>query len=83
MSPSDENAGSGVTLGPDLGVAQNAPKPSVGRIVHFFTRTPGRQFNGVGEGPYPAIVAQVFEGPYVNLKVFPPMSAPWDVGSVS
>jgi len=80
MSPSDQSAGT--TLGSDLGVAQNAPKPSVGRIVHFFTRNPDHQFNGAGEGPYPAVVAQVWDGPYVNLKVLPSMGAPYDVGSV-
>lgn len=71
------------TLGPDLGVAQNAPQPSVGRIVHFYTRTPGKQFNGAGEGPYPAIVTQVWSASYVNLKVLPSMGEPYDVGSVS
>lgn len=81
MSPSEEKQP--VTLGADYGAAQNAPKPSVGRIVHFFTRTPARQFNGQGEGPYPAIVAQVWDGPYVNLKVLPSMGEPWDAGSVS
>ncbi len=75
MSLSDEKQP--VALGPDYGVAQNAPKPSVGRIVHFYTRDPVKQSNGQGEGPYPAIVLQV-HGPYVNLKIWS-----WDAGYVA
>ena len=53
-------------------------KPSVGRIVHFYSNTiadknpaqPGYGLNGRGAGPYPAIVSQVFTGgDYANLKV--------------
>ena len=48
-------------------------KPSVGRIVHFFTKDTAKQFNGQGEGPYAAIITQ---GPFgnsetmCNLQVF-------------
>lgn len=65
-------------------------KVSIGRIVHFYsdalaTRTDGN--NGIGAGPYPAIVTQVFcEGDivkHVNLKVFPPFRDIVDEGSVS
>lgn len=34
-------------------------KPTVGRIVHFYTKDVSKQSNGQGEGPYPAIVLQV------------------------
>lgn len=69
--------------------------PSVGRIVHFYSqavanrdsRQPGYGFNGVGVGPYPALVTQVFKDgdrvTYINLKVFPPFAPPFDEGSVS
>lgn len=64
--------------------------PTVGRIVHFHSdavanrdqRQPGYGYNGMGAGPYPAIVTQVFDA-YVNLKVLPPFSPPFDEGSVS
>ena len=82
MEQNHKGANDRETLGPD-GAAQNAPKPSVGRIVHFFSRVRGDQFNGGGDGPYAAIVTQVFDGPYVNLKVLPSMAEPSDVGSVS
>lgn len=43
---------------------------TVGRIVHFFTKHENLQSNGQGEGPYPAIVLQVFDdGKMGNLKV--------------
>jgi hypothetical protein len=71
-------------------------QPSVGRVVHFFSeavaaRNPGQPsygFNGVGAGPYPALVTQVFKDAkgavtYLNLKVFPPFAPPFDEGSVS
>lgn len=64
-------------------------KPSVGRIVHFYSKQRGSQggINGVGEGPYPAIVTQIFKSGeeirFVNLKVFPPFAVPFDEGSVS
>jgi hypothetical protein len=76
-------------------------KPTVGRIVHFYSTNWGAQscspactgpgYNGVGEGPYAAIITQVFEGtgeyaerPYCNLMVFAPFSGsgPMDCGSV-
>lgn len=59
-------------------------KPTVGRIVHFYTSNKSRQSNGQGEGPYAALVTQTFSGSdFVNLKVLPPMAAPYDVGSVA
>lgn len=56
--------------------------PTVGRIVHFYTRNKSQHFNGGGEGPYAAMVVQTWGGPFVNLKVFPSMGAPYDQGSV-
>jgi len=71
-------------------------KPTVGRIVHFHSdavanrdsRQPGYGYNGVGAGPYPALVTQVFTDgagcvTYINLKVLPPFAPPFDEGSVS
>jgi len=71
-------------------------KPTVGRVVHFYSeavanRSPGNPsygHNGMGAGPYPAIVTQVFTDgqgnvTYVNLKVLPPFAPPFDEGSVS
>ena len=73
-------------------------KPTVGRIVHFYsdtvaqrsagTGTPGYGFNGVGAGPYLALVTQVFEDSngdvvYANLYVIPPFGDPFHEGSVS
>lgn len=64
-------------------------KPSVGRIVHFFSKQRGANggINGAGEGPYPAMVTQIFKSGedirFVNLKVFPPFAPPFDEGSVS
>jgi len=57
-------------------------KPSVGRIVHFYSQDQAKHFNGQREGPYPAIITQVL-GAYVNLKVFPPFAADYHQGSVS
>lgn len=60
-------------------------KPTVGRIVHFYTTVPDLQSNGAGEGPYAAIITQVFangEDAYANLKVFRPFGSDLDVGSV-
>lgn len=60
-------------------------KPTVGRIVHFYTQNPGAQTNYVGEGPYAAIITQVFsdrDDAYVNLKVFRPYGENVDEGSV-
>lgn len=69
---------------------------TVGRIVHFYSQTvadrnphqPGYGYNGVGAGPYPALVTQVFTDTdgtvtYCNLKVFPPFAPPFDEGSVA
>ncbi len=59
-------------------------KPTVGRIVHFYTGDTSKHFNGQGEGPYPAIITQVFDGAlYSNLKVLPPFEGAYDEGSVS
>lgn len=65
-------------------------KPTVGRIVHFYSKQRGANggINGQGEGPYPAIVTQIFDNPegdvrFINLKVFPPFAPPFDEGSVS
>lgn len=62
-------------------------KPTVGRIVHFYTDETHKWRNGQGNGPYAAIITQVFEEAspgfqYVNLKVLP-YGDPWDEGSVS
>jgi hypothetical protein len=78
----EQNEQKCVTLGADYGVAQNVPQPSVGRIVHFYTGDVAKHFNGLGSGPYPAIVTQVRKR-YANLKVFPPFAEPYDAGSVS
>lgn len=64
-----------------------APLPTIGRIVHFYTSDTTRMSNGMGAGPYPAMVTQVFQGSpdhdtMANLKVFPPMGEPYDAGSV-
>ena len=60
-------------------------KPSIGRVVHYFTQQTHQQFNGVGIGPYAAIITQVHgEGndPYVTVTVFPPFAAPYTQGSI-
>ena len=58
-------------------------KPSVGRIVHYFTEDPREHVNGVGAGPYAAIVTQVFpESDFVNLTVLAPFQPQQCVGSV-
>ncbi|MDP3327176.1 hypothetical protein [Parvibaculum sp.] len=71
-----------------------APKPSVGRVVHFYSEAvamkdncAGRGFNGVGAGPYLAHVTQVFEDAdgnttYANLYVIPPVGDPFHKGLV-
>jgi hypothetical protein len=70
---------------------QMIQKPSVGRIVHFYVSAPELQSNGVGDGPYAAIITQVFArdpsgaadiDSYVNLKVFMPFGEVRDHGSV-
>lgn len=57
-------------------------QPTVGRIVHFYTKDASRQFNGVGEGPYAAVIAQVHNDRCASLTVFPPFAAPYSAGSV-
>lgn len=68
-------------------------KPTVGRVVHFYSDHLPDQgfgaggFNDQGKGPYAAVVTQVFNNDdgsvsYANLKVSPPFSAPFDEGSV-
>lgn len=71
-------------------------KPTIGRFVHFYSQTvadrnpnqPGYGYNGLGRGPYPALVTQLFTDgdgniTYCNLKVFPPFAPPFDEGSVA
>lgn len=74
-----------------------SPTPTVGRIVHFYStpvanRDPSngsRGHNGQGEGPYAAMITQIFSGAeseeprFVNLLVFPPFAEPFHEGSVS
>lgn len=62
--------------------------PSIGRIVHFYDESlratgdkNGVNLNGQGAGPYPAIVIQGFDGPYVNLLVHA-YGSDWREGSV-
>lgn len=71
-----------------------AQVPTVGRIVHFYSDvvasrdgTLTRGYNGMGEGPYAAMVTQVSknadgEVSFINLKVFPPFGEAFDEGSV-
>lgn len=52
-------------------------RPSIGRIVHFYnTALASHENNGIGRGPYAAIITQVFgepmtitDNPHVDLKV--------------
>lgn len=67
----------------------DTPKPTVGRVVHFYSTALANQstFNGIhlngqGAGPYPALVIQDFNGPYVNLLVHA-WGGDWREGSVS
>jgi hypothetical protein len=46
------------------------PKPTVGRIVHFYSKIPRMQWNNAGEGPYAAIITHVNSDGSVNLFVF-------------
>ena len=55
-------------------------KPTVGRIVHFYSD--GLNINGQGPGPYPAVVLQNFPGDYINLLVHG-WERSWCEGSVS
>lgn len=45
-------------------------KPTVGRIVHFYSSQPADQANSAGNGPYAAIITQVWSDTCVNLVVF-------------
>ena len=58
--------------------------PTVGRIVHYYSHTFGPdQNNGVGPGPYAAIVTQVIPGGrYVNLRVLLPIGGSFNSTSV-
>jgi hypothetical protein len=47
------------------------PKPTVGRIVHFYTRDLKQQWNGAGQGPYAAVITQAIGYEYVSLYVLP------------
>ena len=59
-------------------------KLTIGRIVHFYTEQPEKQFNGHGKGPYPAIVTQTWgSDEMANLKVFPSFGPVRDEGSIS
>jgi hypothetical protein len=70
-------------------------KPYVGLPVQFHSDAVAQRrvndhggFNGVGAGPYAAVVTQVFTDSsgnvmFCNLKVFPPFAPPFDEGSVS
>lgn len=69
--------------------------PFVGAIVHFYNENIGTPagsappgYNGVGAGPYSAVVTQVFKDQdgrviYSNMKVLPPFGKTFDEGSVS
>lgn len=46
-------------------------RPTVGRIVHFYTTIIKKQWNGVEQGPYAAIITQVNADGSVNLDIFP------------
>ena len=50
-------------------------KPTIGRIVHFYNHAIP------SAGPYPAMVIQTFDGPYVNLLVHA-WGGDWREGSV-
>lgn len=55
---------------------------AVGHIVHFYNfNLSSDANNGIGVGPYAAIVTQAFNGGYLNLKILP-YGNPWDEGSV-
>ena len=50
--------------------------PTIGRIVHYYNPALNdRDGNGVGQGPYPAIITQTWldqngEVSYCNLRIF-------------
>lgn len=45
-------------------------KPTVGRIVHFYTSQPQHQSGGKGIGPYAAIITSVHSDSCVDVAVF-------------
>lgn len=58
-------------------------KLTIGRIVHFYTADPAKQFNANGAGPYPAIVTQTFgSDEMANLKILPGFGPVRDEGSI-
>lgn len=64
--------------------------PSVGRIVHFFSQEQAARDdnNGMGAGPYLALVTQVSKNEdgvvtFVNLAVMPPFRETFHEGSVA
>ena len=46
-------------------------KPTVGRMVHFYSGDIADQSNVAGAGPYPAVITRVWSDTCVNLTVFP------------
>lgn len=74
-----------VKFGPrDEGADGRAPRrPQVGDTIHFYTTDPTRSLNGQKHGPYAAMVTQTWDGPHVNLMVFPPFGEAYHEGSVS
>lgn len=58
-------------------------RPQVGDTIHFYTTDPVRAANGQKQGPYAAMVLQAWNGPYVNILVFPPFGETYHEGSVA
>ena len=68
VAPIENDPPNGVSV-EDTSV-RDIPVPTVGRIVHFYTRNPSMQYHG-HNGPYAAIVSSVgFDGE-IGLTVFP------------
>jgi len=58
-------------------------KPIVGQIVHYYVTDQKTQSNGAKNGPYAAVVTQVFDDSgMVNLLVLPPFGTSYHQGSV-
>lgn len=57
-------------------------RPAVGRIVHVFITDPERQHNGMGAGPYAAMITQVYTDDCINAVVQPPGVEPWHTASI-
>ena len=57
-------------------------EPTVGRIVHYYTSMGSQWSNGVGNGPYPAVVTRVWTPTCINLKVLPDCNEPFDATSI-